>query len=660
MSQPSSSCRVCGAALEPLAEVCARCGTAVPTTAQTGHTLLGRPTPSGAAPEAPALSPDAPTQPGRGVAAPLKDDDARFAPGRVVLSHYRIVRRLGQGGMGAVYLAVDDVSGQQVAIKVLPAQLARERDIRERFVHEARALATLDHPAIVPLITFATVDEDRFLVMKYVDGEPLDARLHRVGPLDFDTTRRVLRTVVEALGYAHARGVVHRDVKPANVLLANDGRVFLVDFGIAKREQSTRLTQTGMLMGTPQYMSPEQISGGPVDGRSDLYAAGLVLFEMLTGRPPFEGEKTFAILRAHVEKPVPDPRELRGEDIPGELLFAVSALLRKDPEERPANAAGVLRILDGEVPAGEVPFGMPAATDERAAGERRPTPVTVGFSQETATGAFFAVEHDDDLVAPPRTVPRWAAALGALVILAGGALAVAFGDRLFPPDEDIATSSHRERGTDAPQPTDLLVERARGHLRAGRAEAAVALLEAAAADAPERVDVELLLVESLIGDRRAKAAGKRLEALAARADLDESARAELGRLEQLLEKRRAERAKAKKGRARAKKALPTDLDEAVLRAVAGRTRVAARNCYQAHALRQHPSAAGDVTLEATIEQSGKVSRVLLVSQKVGGPELFACLQKVAEGWRFPAFQETPRILFQYTFAFRPEGGAGGG
>jgi serine/threonine-protein kinase len=283
---------------------------------------------------------------------PAADDEARFGEGDVVLGNYVIERQLGRGGMGTVYLGRDDVSGQRVAIKVLPGSLARERDIRERFIQEARSLAALDHPGIVPLITFAQEGDDRFLVMKYVAGRPLDRLLSEREALEPDEARGILREVAAALGYAHGKGVVHRDIKPANVLIDEGGHVVLVDFGIARKlEGEKRLTQTGMLMGTPQYMSPEQIEGHVVDGRADLYACGLLLFEMLSGRPPFDAEKTFDILKAHVEKPLPDLRVLRSERkgdasvVPDDLVALCHALLEKKPEKRPKDGAAVVHAL---------------------------------------------------------------------------------------------------------------------------------------------------------------------------------------------------------------------------------------------------------------------------------------------------------------------------
>ncbi len=356
-------CRVCGADNSDDARVCGGCKVALRT-----DTLKGWVGPAAAiaapAPQDHALPPSARTEGGGGV-----DDEQRFAPGQRVLGVYAVERQVGRGGMGAVYLARDDVSGQRVAVKVLPGSAARERSARERFIQEARALAALDHPGIVPLITFAQEGDDRFLVMKFVDGRGLDGRLRAERVLPLAVALRVTREVCAALAYAHRRGVVHRDIKPANVLLDAEGRVVIVDFGIARTgDGAPKLTQTGMLMGTPQYMSPEQIAGHVVDGRSDLYACGLLLFEMLAGRPPFDGERTFDILRAHVDQPVPDVRIVRrqtapdAEPLPDDVVALVEALLQKDPAQRPADGDAVVAIIDGRQPVPRPPSMLPATS----------------------------------------------------------------------------------------------------------------------------------------------------------------------------------------------------------------------------------------------------------------------------------------------------------
>jgi serine/threonine protein kinase len=467
----------------------------------------------------PALTESGPTRDGRPRSGTrdleaVEPERERFPPGELLFSHYRSVARLGEGGMGSVYLARDDLSGQEVAVKVLPATLAKEPDIRERFVQEARALAQLDHPAIVPLVTFAREGNDHFLVMKYVAGQSLEDIIEARGPLPISTCRNVFRTIVEALGYAHGLRVVHRDVKPANVLLTEDERIFLVDFGIAKRDKSARLTQTGMLMGTPQYMSPEQISGHEIDGRSDLYAAGLLLFEMLTGRPPFLGEKTFTILKQHVEAPVPDPRTLRDEDIPKDLLHACEALLRKNPDDRPADAVEVIKLLDGEIPNVTPVFGTADADAE--AGARGPTPHTGGVDAQV-----FEFEEDVDdhaLLHAQRSGTRVALLMMGVAVL-GIAAALYFVPELMkqppppPPPPPV----------DQPKPEEhafeMLLGQAAKHLSEGKPRKALPLLETALAQQPDNPRALLFEAQALLRLKKRKRAEKLVEKLEARDDL---------------------------------------------------------------------------------------------------------------------------------------------
>src|SRR5215467_13118203 len=264
---------------------------------------------------------------------------------------YELDQELGRGGMAIVYCARDTRLKRRVAVKLLPPDLAFRADIRSRFLREAETAAQLNHPNIVPIFSVDERDGLVYFVMAYVQGGSLGDRLRRQGALPIDHARRMLRELSDALGYAHRSGVVHRDIKPDNILLdADTGRAMITDFGIARAAsgaEGTRLTATGVSMGTPTYMSPEQCAGDrDIDGRSDLYSLGAKAYQMLTGQPPFAGNSTPAVMMKHVtETPVP-PHNHRAE-IPRDLEQIVLKLLEKDPANRFATGQDVVAALDG-------------------------------------------------------------------------------------------------------------------------------------------------------------------------------------------------------------------------------------------------------------------------------------------------------------------------
>ncbi|HUG53594.1 MAG TPA: protein kinase [Vicinamibacteria bacterium] len=273
----------------------------------------------------------------------LESDPVRATLEKALGAQYRVLRLLGRGGMGSVYLAREEALERLVAIKVLRPDLAPTPEGRERFRREARTAAQLTHPSIVPLLGFGEADGLLYLVMGYVRGEPLSARMRREGRLGADEARRVVADVAEALDHAHRKGVVHRDVKPDNILIEDEtGRALLTDFGVAKHWTAGQaMTATGVVVGTPQYMSPEQALGqGPVDGRSDLYSLGLVAYAALTGRPAFEGGSTEDVLRRRLGT---EPRRLReaAPDVSEDLSEAVARCLRRDPAARWPDARGL-------------------------------------------------------------------------------------------------------------------------------------------------------------------------------------------------------------------------------------------------------------------------------------------------------------------------------
>jgi serine/threonine-protein kinase len=268
------------------------------------------------------------------------------------LGGYTLESLLGRGGMGSVYLATHERLGRRVALKVIAPELAHDDDFRARFLREARLAASLDHPHVIPVYDAGEVDGVLFIAMRYVRGSTLQQVLGDAGALSVAETVRIAEQVGSALDAAHAAGLVHRDVKPANVLLAEpDGHVYLGDFGLAKPMSSASTTRTGFFLGTADYSAPEQIEGRPLDGRADVYSLGAVAFRCLTGRPPFTRDTEFAVLQAHLGEPPPQVTTLRPE-LPLEIDRAVATALAKRPEKRYASAGEFAQALREAVTGG--------------------------------------------------------------------------------------------------------------------------------------------------------------------------------------------------------------------------------------------------------------------------------------------------------------------
>ncbi|HET9293437.1 MAG TPA: protein kinase [Gemmatimonadales bacterium] len=281
--------------------------------------------------------------------------------GEALGSAYTIEGEIGRGGMGVVYRARDERLQRRVAIKVLPPELAFQKDIRERFTREAQTAARLSHPHIVPIHTVGEGAGLVYFVMGYVDGESLGGRLKRRGRLPVEEARRIMKETADALSAAHAFSVIHRDIKPDNVLLEGTrGRVMVTDFGIAKAlsgSSTATLTGAGIAIGTPSYMSPEQAAGErEIDGRSDVYSLGIVSYQMLTGELPFQAPTVAGILMKQITEPAPMVSLLR-PDIPEDLALAISRCLEKDPENRWPTADALRRALEARVVTGYRPTG---------------------------------------------------------------------------------------------------------------------------------------------------------------------------------------------------------------------------------------------------------------------------------------------------------------
>jgi serine/threonine-protein kinase len=270
---------------------------------------------------------------------------------RVFSERYELNHLIARGGMAEVYRAHDRLLDRPVALKVLFPELSVDRSFVERFRREAQAAANLSHPNIVPVFDWGEDTGTYFIVMEYIDGRPLSSILKSAGPLSAERTADIGAHVAAALGYAHKHGVVHRDVKPGNVLITDDGQVKVTDFGIARAVNTEEsLTQTGAVMGTATYFSPEQAEGLGVDSRSDIYSLGVVLFEMVTGRPPFLGESPVAVASKHVRDNPPAPRELNPQ-VPPTFEAIILKSMAKDPAHRYATAeelrADLVRFNEG-------------------------------------------------------------------------------------------------------------------------------------------------------------------------------------------------------------------------------------------------------------------------------------------------------------------------
>ncbi|MEO7083760.1 MAG: serine/threonine-protein kinase [Gemmatimonadaceae bacterium] len=324
---------------------------------------------------------------------PSSDSELRTHVERVLSPLYELDCEIGRGGMGVVYRAKDRRLKRVVAIKVLPPELAFRSEIKTRFLREAETAAQLNHPNIVDIYAVDEIEGIVYFVMAYIMGDNLAKRVHDHGALSVDETRRTMRDVADALAYAHERGVIHRDIKPDNILIdQGSGRPMVTDFGIARAitEGDSRLTATGIAIGTPTYMSPEQAAGErTVDGRSDLYSLGILGYQMLTGEPPFIANSTPAILVKHIsERPV--PVDQRRADVPQDLARIIMTLLEKDPANRFPSANAVVQALDtGRMPHIER-TETPASSDAASGTMSRrssSTPQFAGASQDNYAAA---------------------------------------------------------------------------------------------------------------------------------------------------------------------------------------------------------------------------------------------------------------------------------
>ncbi|WP_433325523.1 Stk1 family PASTA domain-containing Ser/Thr kinase [Spirillospora sp. CA-294931] len=316
--------------------------------------------------------------------------------GLVLDGRYRIESRVARGGMATVYVALDLRLDRTVALKVMHGGLAADDDFVARFIGEAKAAAALSHHNVVAVYDQRTDGEHVFLVMEYVPGRTLRDLLEERGRLGPGAALEVLQPVLAALGAAHRRGLVHRDVKPENVLIHEDGRVKVADFGLARAETASKMTKTGMVIGTVGYLAPEQVLSGNADVRSDVYAAGVLLFELLTGVLPHQGDSPLAVAYKHVNEDVRPPSELVA-GLPAEVDALVQRAMSRDPAGRPDDADALL----GEV--ATVRAALPPDIDLRVEqAVHRPTAVLDASPTDGRT-AMFEPEATSRFEPPPRT-----------------------------------------------------------------------------------------------------------------------------------------------------------------------------------------------------------------------------------------------------------------
>ncbi len=376
--------------------------------------------------------------------------------GTVIDGRYEVLSRIGTGGMGDVYLARDQLLGRQVAVKLLHHRFVEDQEFVERFRREASSAASLSHPNVVAIFDRGEWDGTYYIAMEYLPGRSLKAVVRERGPLDPAAAIDIVIQILHAARFAHRRGVIHRDLKPHNVILDEEGRAKVTDFGIA-RAGASDMTLTGSIMGTAQYLSPEQAQGHAVSAASDIYAVGIVLYELLTGVVPFDGETAVTIALKQVSATPPPPSALVGEAIPAELDAVVLRALAKDPGERFADAEEFIAALE------HVRLALPGG------GGRAPTTSVAGngpVARTTATAALLLPLADDrppgDSVGDEDAATRrrrrrwWWIGGAALLVLAGVGVALALlapaaKHRVIVPDvtgrtEALATRALRAQG----------------------------------------------------------------------------------------------------------------------------------------------------------------------------------------------------------------------
>lgn len=336
----------------------------------------------------------------------------------ILAGRYRLVELIGEGGMALVYRAIDQNTGHNVAIKVLKRELSQDSDYVIRFQREAEAASKMTHHNIVNLLDVGMDGSDRYLVMEYVQGITLKELIRQRGQLPAATAVQICIRILSALQHAHQQGIIHRDIKPQNILVANDGHIKVSDFGIARIANSYTLTKDDSVMGTVYYYSPEQASGQKVEATSDIYSAGIVLYEMLTGRVPFTGDTQVAIAMQHL-KAKPVPIEQLAPDVPPAVIRVCMKAMAKQPQNRYQTAKdmasdlhraieGRVNELQADVP--DEPMYTPPPKKEQPRPQQK-APASRQGQAPARNGGRQAQPHKKHQKPTPRTLAWWAVTL---------------------------------------------------------------------------------------------------------------------------------------------------------------------------------------------------------------------------------------------------------
>jgi serine/threonine-protein kinase len=379
-------------------------------------------------------------------------------PGTVVDGRYRIDKRIGEGGMGIVYSATHAMLGKKLALKVLRGEVARDPDVVQRFITEAQSATSIGHENIIDISDFGRLpDRTVYFVMEYLDGEALTKLIRRGGSIPVREAVHIIRQIASALGAAHTRGIVHRDLKPDNIYLIKRGGaatanfVKVLDFGIAKvGGASSKLTKTGMVFGTPHYMSPEQAAGQTVDQRTDIYALGVIMYEMFVGKVPFDADTFMGILTKHMfEPPIPPSQASTGGNRLGALEDITLKALQKKPEQRYQSMADLLADLDRVASGGQVAIGMQggaAVPDNLADALEPPSRTEMRLSTPSPPFVHRPMASSTAAESEPRKrgvplVLLGAAALLVVGVVVGGAAFLLARNGFFGGSPQVATST---------------------------------------------------------------------------------------------------------------------------------------------------------------------------------------------------------------------------